>query len=154
MDFEKEPFRLYPISNDNVNSNKTLNIFSIYQNPNDNNFVWLGSDDGLNKYDLKGKTSKKFQHIEKNLNSIPGNLIRGIQSSSNHELWLGTDKGLSLMKDVNNSFTNYDLKNETNHYVVDYNNIYNLSMDDYGNLWIASNLAGIVKFDTKNKTKQ
>ena len=37
---------------------------------------------------------------------------------------------------------------------LDYGNIRSLTMDDYGNLWIASGITGLVKFDTKSKTQQ
>jgi serine phosphatase RsbU (regulator of sigma subunit)/ligand-binding sensor domain-containing protein len=154
LDFQKEPFRLYPNPTDNANTNSGLFISSIYKSPADNNFVWLGTDDGLVKYDLKEKTFKKYKNQLGNIKSIQSNLVRSIQSGSIQDLWLATNKSLSLMNMSNFSFTNYDLTDKTKHYLVDYNNIYNLTLDDYGNLWTASGISGIVKFDTKNKTKQ
>jgi serine phosphatase RsbU (regulator of sigma subunit)/ligand-binding sensor domain-containing protein len=154
LDFQKEPFRLYANIGNDVNSNKTQNIFSIYKSSDDNNLVWLGTDMGLAKYNLKEKSSYRYQHIDGKPNTIPGNNVQSIQRGSSQDLWLGTNKGLSMINMQNNSFTNYDLSDNTKHYKVDYNDIYSLSMDDYGNLWTASNNAGIVKFDTRNKTKQ
>ena len=55
---------------------------------------------------------------------------------------------------LNNTFTNYDLSDNSKYLKVNYNNVYDLSMDDYGDLWIAANQTGVVKFDTKNKTRQ
>ncbi len=154
LDFQKEPFRLFANPVDKVNSNSGFNIGSIYKDPIDNDFIWLGSDDGLVKYNLEQKTFNKFKHQEGNTKSIPSNSVRSIQHGSSQELWLGTNKGVSMMNLSKNSFANYDLSDKTKHYSIDYNNIINLSMDDYGNLWVASGIAGLVKFDTKNKTKQ
>ena len=53
----------------------------------------------------------------------------------------------------NKSFTDYDLSETTKHYSIGYNTISDLSMDDKGNLWIASGLSGVVKFEPENKVK-
>jgi ligand-binding sensor domain-containing protein/serine phosphatase RsbU (regulator of sigma subunit) len=154
LDFQKEPFRLYPNPTDNANSNSGLFISSIFKSATDNEFVWLGTNQGLVKYNLKNKTFTKFKHQDRNTKTIPGDLVRGIAHGSTKELWFATNKGLSLMDLANNSFSNFDLNEKTKHYSIDYNNIFNLSMDDYGNLWTASSLSGVVKFDTKNKTSK
>jgi len=154
LDFQKEPFRLFPNKDNKTNSNKSLNIFSIYKNPANSDFVWLGTDEGLVNYNLKAKTFIKYKHLEGNSKTIPGDVVRSFQPGSKQNLWLGTDKGLSLMNLGDNSFTNTEFVEKTNHYSINYSNINNLSMDDYGNLWIASNNSGLVKFDTKNKSSQ
>ncbi len=154
LDFQKEPFRLFTNPVDMANSNKSLSISSIYKTPNEKDFVWLGTDEGLVKYSLKDKTYKKYQNIHGGLNSTNNNLVRSIQQGSSKYIWLGTSNGLSMMDLSNNTFTNYDLGDNSKFIHVDYNSIYDLSMDDYGNLWIATNFTGVVKFDTKNKTKQ
>ncbi|GEM_PF-450752 len=154
LDFQKEPFRLFANPTDKVNSNSGSFISSIYKNPIDNDFIWLGTDDGLVKYNLKEKTFNKYKNQKGNTKSIPDNFIKSIEHGAAQELWLGTNKGLSMMDLSNNSFTNYDLSDKTKHSSVNYNIVNNLSMDDYGNLWVASGISGMVKFDTKNKTKQ
>ena len=154
LDFQKEPFRLYTNPADKVNPNKNLLIFSIYKDPAQKDFVWLGTDDGLTKYNLKEKTFGMIKHLQGSSKSIPGDLVRSIQNGSVQDLWLGTDKGLSLMDTKNNSFRNFDLSDFSKHCSVDYNDIYNMTLDDYGNLWTASGASGIARFDTKNDTKQ
>jgi ligand-binding sensor domain-containing protein/serine phosphatase RsbU (regulator of sigma subunit) len=154
LDFQKEPFRFFANPADKINANKNLFVSSFYKAPNDNNFVWLGTDDGLAKYNLIEKTAVTFQNNGGKQNTLPSNIVRSIQRGSAQELWIGTSNGLSLFKPANNLFTNYDLSDKTKHYTVDYNDIFSLSLDDYGNLWIASNINGVAKFDTKNKTSQ
>ncbi len=151
LDFQKEPFRLFTNPVDMANANKNLSILSIYKTPNEKDQVWLGTDDGLIKYSLKDKTFKKYK-IPIN-DSSPNISIRSIKQGSSKQLWLGTNHGLSMMDLSNNTFTNYNF-DDNKKYGYNYDNISNLSLDDYGNLWVSSFQSGVVKFDTKNKTKQ
>lgn len=151
LDFQKEPFRLF--ANNSGNVNNTNNIFSIYKPDNENNIVWLGTDGGLLKYNMGNKSSVQFKNVKGKSNSITSDLVSSIQNGSSKELWLGTNSGLSMMNLSNNSFTNYDLNRKTKRYALDYNNINNITLDSYGNLWVAAN-NGMVKFNTRNKTKQ
>ena len=154
LDFQKEPFRLYPNPADKTNLNSNVFITSIYKSPSNKTLIWLGTNEGLVKYNLNDKTFIKFKYQEGKDRSIPDNNINDILHVSANELWLGTGKGISLMNLSDNTFTNYEFAEKTKHYSFDYNNINSLSMDDYGNLWAASRGRGIVKFDTKNKTSQ
>jgi ligand-binding sensor domain-containing protein/serine phosphatase RsbU (regulator of sigma subunit) len=154
LDFQKEPFRLYPNPTDNTNSNSGLFISTIFKIPSDNDFVWLGTNQGLVKYNLKDKNFTKFKHQDKNTKSIPSDFVRSIVHGSTQELWLGTTRGLSLMNLSSNSFSSFDFIEKTKFYTINYNNIINLSLDDYGNLWTASGNSGVVKFDTRTKNNQ
>ena len=69
LDFQKEPFRLFTNPIDKTNANKILFISSIYKKGNENDFIWLGTDEGLIKYSLKDKTYKKHQNINGSLSS-------------------------------------------------------------------------------------
>ncbi len=154
LDFQKEPFRLYPNPIDKSNSNNNLFITSVYQSPGDNNFVWLGSNQGLIKYNLSKKTFEKYTYNKGNANSIPSNYIGSIHRGGPNELWLGTGRGISLMNLSSNTFKTYDLNDKTKQNSVSYNNVNNLSMDDYGSLWTASYTSGVAKFDTKTSSAQ
>ena len=154
LDFQKEPFRLFSNPVDKRNLDKNLFIFSIYKTSNDKDFVWLGTDEGLIKYSLKDRNYINYRNINEKSNPSANNLVRSIKQGSSQNLWLGTNNGLSLMNLSSNTFTNFDLRDNTKFTLINYGNIFDLSMDDYGNLWITSNMAGLVKFDTKSKTKQ
>jgi ligand-binding sensor domain-containing protein/serine phosphatase RsbU (regulator of sigma subunit) len=153
LDFHKEPFRLFPNPTDKITANSNMFITSIYQDPSDNNFIWLGSGQGLLYYNLKDKAFKSYKHQAGKPKVIQDNRIQTIRPGSKQELWLGTTDGLSKMNLSNKSFTDYDLSETTKHYSIGYNTISDLSMDDKGNLWIASGLSGAVKFDPENKVK-
>ncbi len=154
LDFQKEPFRLFTNSADNSNTNKTVNILSLFMNSQDADNIWLGTDNGLIKYNLGQKVYSRFSNQTGNPKTLSGNIVRNIQRGSADVLWVGTNLGLSELNVKNNSFSNYDLTDKSKHFSIPYTNLFSQSMDDYGNLWIAGGNSGFVKFDTKNKTRQ
>ena len=152
LDFQKEPFRLYAKPGGNNSSNNNLRILSLLQDKNNNDIIWLGSNNGFYKYYLSDKSFEKFENIKGNSKSLPSNSILSIVNGDASGLWLGTANGLSYYNTLENSFTNYDLTESTDFYSISYNDIRHISKDGYGNLWLATD-NGLVKFDTKTKSK-
>ncbi len=85
-----------PKVNTSVSSNR---VQSIYEMPNDQNQIWIGTDHGLNKFN---KATGKFFHYEEGneLNEIS---IFSIMSDDKNNLWLNTNKGIIKF----NPSTNY-----------------------------------------------
>lgn len=75
-------------------------------------FIWVGTYDGLNRYD--GNNFKQFRHIPNNPNSISDNRILSLQEwPERDELWIGTDGGgLNCYNLSSAQFTHY-LANKT-----------------------------------------
>jgi len=59
-------------------------------------FIWMGSREGLFRYD--GFGFKSFYHQPGNSNTIPNNVISKICIDREGLLWVGTDEGLIVMK--------------------------------------------------------
>ena len=152
LDFQKEPFRLYAKPGGNNSENNNLAILSLLKSKRNDDMIWLGTTEGFFKYNLIDKTYRKYENKKSDLKSLPSNRINCIMEGANSGLWLGTGNGLSFYNPSENAFTNYDLKDSTDFYSISYNFVRNISMDDYGNLWLATS-DGIVKFDTKTKSK-
>ncbi|OJJ17979.1 hypothetical protein BKI52_29425 [marine bacterium AO1-C] len=74
-----------------------------------NNILWIGTRNGLNRLDLKeyyqGKTLFKHYTTQQGL---PNDVIHKIVADKKGDLWLSTNKGLSLFNKQNQSFKNYD----------------------------------------------
>jgi ligand-binding sensor domain-containing protein/signal transduction histidine kinase/DNA-binding response OmpR family regulator len=82
-------------------------------------FLWIGTREGLNKYD--GYSFQIFKHNPYDTTSLSNNHINFIYQSSNKDIWVGTSNGLNRFNPATNSFTNYlappDLSGLSNNYV-------------------------------------
>lgn len=66
-------------------------------------FMWMGTFDGLNRYD--GYSFTRFRKKPGDSNSLPDNNINAIEESANGNLYIGTKKGLALYDANSNSFS-------------------------------------------------
>ena len=69
-------------------------------------FIWVGTNDGLNRYD--GYTFKTYRHQPFDSTSISNNYIRCIQEDNNHNIWVGTNDGLSCLNRETEKFKQYN----------------------------------------------
>ena len=65
-------------------------VYTIYQDKK--GFLWIGTHDGLNRYD--GYGFKKFRHDPADSNSLPDNTIYSICEDRLGNIWMGTNAGL------------------------------------------------------------
>jgi ligand-binding sensor domain-containing protein len=65
-------------------------------------FIWIGTDDGLNRYDEN--TFRIYRNTIKNMYSISSNNIICVFEDSKGNLWIDTRQGLNLYDRENNRF--------------------------------------------------
>ncbi len=70
-----------------------------------NGFCWIGTKHGLNRFD--GNLFKIYYHDPHNSHTIPGNNITGLKEDSLHNIWIGTDAGLSRYDIKADTFSNF-----------------------------------------------
>lgn len=70
-------------------------------------FIWIGTQDGLNRYDSKG--FKVYRPIKNVKNSLQSYYIRSLFTDHKGQLWIGGNQGISLYNYDTDSFTNYPL---------------------------------------------
>lgn len=87
-------------------------IESIYAE--ENGFVWIGSKQGLGKFD--GYTLQTYIHDSHNPYSLPGNEIYSIEEDSLQNLWILTNKGVSIYQRETDRFIR--ISNEQNQPLV------------------------------------
>lgn len=109
--------------------------------------MWIGTRDGLNKYD--GTKITVYRTEFNNPNSISNDHILSIEEDSNGNLWFGTLNGLNLYNPKTNLFTRY-YRNKTENSLGN-NTIWDIKELSDGNLWIATD-NGITVYDTFKKT--
>ena len=106
-------------------------------------FIWLGTQDGLNKYDGYSMTVYKYEAGSKS--SFPGGQAYSTLEDKTGVLWVGTDIGLNkfqkdLNKWINYKYTSADPNSLDNDFVVA------LCEDAEGILWIGTR-SGLNKYD-------
>ncbi len=114
-------------------------------------FLWIGTADGLNRYD--GKVFKVFKTDAYNDNSISGNIITGIAEDKKGKLWITTqDGGLCSYnyKAAVKQFEQYQ-HDPNNKKSIPANNLNALAVDGNDNVWIASENSGVFKLDIQTK---
>ncbi|MDR6783229.1 ligand-binding sensor domain-containing protein/signal transduction histidine kinase/AraC-like DNA-binding protein [Pedobacter africanus] len=100
-------------------------------------FIWIGTEDGLNKYD--GYDFTIYKHENNDKKSLSNSQINALCEDRAENLWIGTSKGLNLLDRDTESFNT--LSNDF---------ITSLLYDSRGNLWMGT-FDGLKRYDYQNK---
>lgn len=120
-------------------------ISCIYQD--DQDFMWFGTFDGLNKFD--GYDFITYRHNLHDPNSLPSNVIRSICEGDSGNLWIATMQGICFYDRRKDIFINY---NENNGYDIENIDVLDVFQDSQGFLWIGTNHNGLYQYDiSKNQ---
>lgn len=131
---DKNEFRLTSINYSGIlNSDFDKDQLTFYQDRKLN--FWIGSSQGLIKFNKENKNYEVFRNTEKNKNILTSNLILSIFEDKFQNLWVGTDNGINLK--VKNSLTFQFIKSSNNNNLYD-NRIFKIYEDNSGNNWIAT----------------
>ena len=76
----------------------------------DKGYMWLGTNDGLCRYN--GYEFKIYKHDEESKNSITNNYIVDIKQDKSGNIWVGTANGLSKIDTKTDTITNYNMNDE------------------------------------------
>lgn len=96
--------------------------------------IWIGTRDGLNKYD--GEKIKIFRNNIQDSTSISNNDIRCILKDKEGSLWIGTQKGLNRYDLKKEHFTNFFYSSERNS--ISDNQITSIAQLQNGDIWIGT----------------
>ena len=132
--------RFEKISIENGLSQST--VTSIFQDSK--GFIWLGTEDGLNKYN--GYEFIVYRHDPDDPRSISDNSIQSIHEDHNQVLWIGTNgKGLNRFDRGKEQFTHY--RNDPDEPgSIPGDSVTSISNDASGRLWIGTS-EGLARFD-------
>lgn len=127
------------ITTDDGLSNPTVNC--IYQDSRD--FIWIGTVDGLNRYD--GYEFKIYQSNPSNSNSLPSNRINALYEDSNHNLWIATSEGLCQFNFRTEKFRTFKS-------IDGFNQVYEITHDIKNNrVWMLTSNNGLSYLDLETE---
>jgi signal transduction histidine kinase/ligand-binding sensor domain-containing protein/DNA-binding response OmpR family regulator len=121
-----------------------ININCIIQDSR--GFMWIGTRNGLNRYD--GYKFIIYRYDPKNENTVSNNLITDIVEDHDGNIWIATSSGLNRYQRNTGTFTRY-LHDNNNPNSISSNIIDRLTFDSDGALWIATQTGGLDYFDIK-----
>lgn len=130
-----------------INTSHGLSNNSVRQVFQDNKgYLWVGTNDGLNKYD--GYSFTNYRNDPDDTTSISHNEIWAIYEDSNKDLWIGTKDGLNLYNRGRENFTTYNHTSDDAEYA---NAVLTPFEDSKGNFWMAAPFKGLTKFNRETK---
>jgi ligand-binding sensor domain-containing protein/signal transduction histidine kinase len=106
-------------------------------------FIWVGTEDGLNKYD--GYKFTSFRTEWHNPNSLSENHVYSITEDHEGFLWIGTDNGLNKFDSKKNIFIKYTY-NKDDPNSLQSNKIFVVFEDKQKTLWIGTD-NGLYKYN-------
>lgn len=111
----------------------------------DRGFIWIGTSNGLNRYD--GNDFKVFRHDPKDPNSLSGVFITALQQDRSGALWIGVDQSLDRLDPSTETIVHY-LSN-----AKDKNSlagpVEQICQDREGILWLATKV-GLERLDPES----
>ena len=121
-----------------------INITEIFRK---DSVLWLGSKQGMLRYDINKNKIKRYQYREGDEGSVSHNKVYSIQEGKGSILWLATyGGGLNKFNIDTEEISYYTTKNGLLN-----NGIYNLLIDNENKIWVSTN-NGLSKFDPITET--
>ncbi len=115
-------------------SNRTINCICEDQY----GFLWLGTNDGLSRYD--GYEFKVYKNNPSDSTSLPGNSIRTISEDNEGNLWIGGSNVLAKYDSKNDNFIGVKFNRGQNLNPPIINKIF---IDEKNKIWIGTNEYGV-----------
>ncbi len=103
-------------------------------------FIWLGTQDGLNRYD--GHSFEVFKHEPGNPATLADNWVRALTEDASGDLWIATAAGLSRWRRATDTFVSYR-HDPGDPASLSGDRVWSLLADRAGDLWVGTENAGL-----------
>ncbi len=118
-------------------------ITCFYQDPT--GFMWIGTKNGLNRYD--GRHIRIFKPDQ--VNGISNEIINDITGTADGKIWVATMNGLNMFDPAKDEWKTWYAGDITKGTLPN-NLVWDLHLDAAGKLWIASDIRELSYIDTRN----
>lgn len=111
------------------------------------NALWVGTEDGLARFDRSTGQFKTYRHDPGQPSSLPDALVRALFLDSKNVLWVGTRRGLARLEPESETFPRFELEDGNVGAVADLAAAsINVFFEDHaGDLWIGTDEAGLYR---------
>ncbi|MDY6228551.1 MAG: two-component regulator propeller domain-containing protein [Clostridium sp.] len=106
-----------------------LKITSLLKSTFEENIMWVGTENGLIKINIKDETIEAFYNDPSDPNTLTSSAITCLEEGEDNNLWVGTKLGINIIDE--NSVIINNKKNDK--LFINY-----ISKDELGNMWIST----------------
>lgn len=114
-----------------------INVLKIHEET-----LWIGTSNGLYKYNIKSNKLVGFKNEEGNKNSITDNIINDLIIDKDLSLWIATPRGLNLYNKNKEVFERYSQQIFTEEGLSS-NDVISLYTDNEGLIWLGTYGGGV-----------
>jgi signal transduction histidine kinase/ligand-binding sensor domain-containing protein/DNA-binding response OmpR family regulator len=130
----------------NISVDKGLSQSSVFAIQQDTlGFIWIGTQDGLNRYDSKG--FKVYRPIKNVKNSLQSYYIRSLFIDHKGQLWIGGNQGISVYNYDTDSFVNYKLPRSLGEWYIS-----SITEDNAHRIWATSITGDVFMLNPKSES--
>jgi signal transduction histidine kinase/ligand-binding sensor domain-containing protein/DNA-binding response OmpR family regulator len=130
----------------NTNSLCHNNSYAILESTSQPDIIWIGTKNGLNKYNRRTGVFTQVKHQPDNFYS---NIMQSIHEDQFGLLWIATSGGLSCYDPQKNQFKNYT-HNPDDSSSLGTNTLWTICEDHLGTLWLGSIDRGLIRYQREN----
>ncbi len=146
---QDKSIRFERIASENIKVERGLSVNSVNCMLQDSRgFMWIGTWDGLNKYDGYKFKVYRSNYLDKD-DELTNQTVQALCEDSDGLIWIGTEQGLTKYDSKNQKFSKYySVKNQTS--TLSNDTIWSVFQDSYGNLWVGTQ-NGLNLYDKKTQ---
>ncbi len=108
-------------------------------------FLWIGTDNGLNRFDRRGRKFRRYLCAGESVEPGPRNAIYSLLREADGTLWVGSGDGLYRLAPGQETFRRFECERSDRN-ASRRNQINAIFADDHGNLWLGTE-GGLARFD-------
>ncbi len=143
-----------PLSFDHLTISDGLSHNTVYCILQDQNgYIWIGTQNGLNKYDGYSFEVYQSYEVNNNINGFLGKHISSLYEDKKGNIWVGTrNHGINYKAKSSDQFVN--LQSDPLFVSIKDVEISSFFEDKDGNIWITTIGGGILRYDPNKNTSQ
>lgn len=109
-----------------------LKITDLLKSTHEDNVMWIGTEDGLFKVNIKEQKIEAFYHNPNEQNSLTNSSITCLEEGEDNLLWVGTKVGINIIDSNSKVYINENNLNKDKEFISD------ISKDNLSNMWIST----------------